>query len=553
MDNLFRKILRSASCWLFRFGTKYRWDLLRYYPHVIPDDDTMHRWQRSEWPEYQQWIDRHSLLTSGQWREQHELAKKDNGKIKITVITPVFNTDPRILEECILSVRTQTTPFWEFILIDDKSTSTETKRVLKSRICKDPRIRILYTNRDSSKGISVATNKGLQAARGDYIVFLDHDDRLAPEAIQSLIAAIREDPEADIIYSDRDMISLGDKRFMHLMKPDWSPENLYAGNYIFHLMCYRKELIFRAGNLRSEYDGSQDYDLILRCMELSPIIKHLPQVLYHWRQHVESVAMLDDAKNYAFEAGMAALRDALRRRKIMATVSENKSLWRGNYEIQLPLPPPETIGYITLPETLEADQYAAAISSDPVLSDPPPYIYIQWEGCSPAHEDSAGILASWLALENIGMVSGRLLDENRKILYGGMIYGDNGEIFAPYEGFDETESGYMAATQAVRNISAPCPCGVMFRRELWQQLNGFDSRFQGPYALLDFALLALQSHWRIVYVPRAVFTCDSSCLKKNIFFPEQNVFHEKWRYWLQKGDPYYSPNLKKNSINYKLA
>ncbi len=102
---------------------------------------------------------------------------------------------------------------------------------------------------------------------------------------------------------------------MHLMKPDWSPENLYAGNYIFHLMCYRLKLIIQAGGLRSKYDGSQDYDLILRCMELGPKVQHIPQIFYHWRQHTESVAMADDAKSYAFDAGRAALREALQRRK----------------------------------------------------------------------------------------------------------------------------------------------------------------------------------------------------------------------------------------------
>jgi len=553
MHSLFRKIVRTASCNIFRHVTKQHWSLLRYYPPVIPDDAILQRWQLSEWPQYKDWIDRHSLLTSNQWQEQYTVARKASGKVKITIVTPVYNTDPSILEECILSVRTQTSPFWELILVDDGSTNTETHSVLQSKFCRDPRIRVIYSTKDSLSGISAATNRGIEAARGEYIVFLDHDDRIAPEAMQLLISTIEKDPDLAIIYSDRDMLSPGGKRFMHLMKPDWSPENLYGGNYIFHLMCYRRDLIVQAGKLRSEFDGSQDYDLILRCMELDPKIKHLPQVLYHWRQHAESVSMDDGAKNYAFEAGMAALRDALRRRKIQATVKENKSLWRGNYQVDLPLPPQNEIGHIILPTHLAPDQYAATILASPVLKDPPPYIFIQWEGYIDKEDHGARILASWLDLEHIGMASGCLTNEEEKFIYAGMIYNEEGKPTAPYAGYDSTEPGYMAATKTARNISAPNPYSVMIKRELWQQLNGFDAQFLGAYALLDFALSALQIQWRVLYTPLAVFTCKSSPLIASCFLTEQKAFSHKWKKWLQQGDPYYSANLKKSSDNYELT
>ncbi|MBU1417894.1 MAG: glycosyltransferase [Proteobacteria bacterium] len=553
MHNLFRKIIRTATYNLFRHCTKQHWQLLRYYPPVTPDQETLQRWQHSEWPQYQDWIDRHSLLTTSQWQEQHNLAKKANGKTKITIVTPVYNTDPCILKECILSVRTQTSPFWELILVDDGSTNKETHTVLRSKFCRDPRIRVFYSEEDSSSGISSATNRGIDAARGEYIVFLDHDDRIAPEAIQLLISTIKTDPELGIIYSDRDMLSPGGKRFMHLMKPDWSPDNLYGGNYIFHLMCYRLDLIIQAGKLRSEFDGSQDYDLILRCMELAPKVKHLPQVLYHWRQHAESVSMDAGAKNYAFEAGMAALRDTLRRRKIKATVKENKLLWRGNYQIELPLPPKDQIGYITLPTQLQPDQYVTTILTSPVLKDPPPYIFIQWEGCVAKHDNSARILASWLDLENIGITSGCLTNEEEKFIYAGMIYNEKGECIAPYAGYDSSEPGYMAATKTARNISAPNPYSVMIKRELWQQLGGFDTQFHGAYALLDFALSALHTKWRIAYVPLAAHTCNPSPPIDTYSLTEQKTFYRKWEKWLEQGDPYYSVNLRKNNNNYELA
>lgn len=299
--------------------------------------------------------------------QQHRLAKKAKGNIKISIVTPVFNTEPQILESCIFSIRAQTSPFWELILVDDNSTSPKTHSVLNSRICRDPRIRILFSQPGAPSGISAATNRGIEASRGDYIVFLDHDDRLAPEALQRLIATLEEEPGLDIVYSDRDMISPGGKRFMYLMKPDWSPDSLFAGNYIFHLMCYRRSLVRQVGMLRSDYDGSQDYDLILRCMEQNPQVKHLPEVLYHWRQHDQSVAMADNAKAYAFEAGMAALRDALKRRNLIGTVGENTSLWRGNYQVRLDLPAQKDIGTITLPLELPPSSMPT-VSSNPKSS-----------------------------------------------------------------------------------------------------------------------------------------------------------------------------------------
>ncbi len=553
MHNFFRKIARLITCGFFRRVTRHHWNLLRYYPHLQPDDATLQRWQLSEWETYKNWIDRHSLTTREQWNEQHNIAKRSDGKTRLTIVTPVFNTPPHILTECVLSVRTQTSPFWELILVDDISSSSETQAVLHSRICKDPRIRILYSHPDQQKGISAATNRGIDAARGEYIAFLDHDDRLAPEAIHSLISTIKEEPEVDILYSDRDMLSLDDKRFMHLMKPDWSPDNLYAGNYIFHLMCYRRSLIIQAGKLRPTYDGSQDYDLILRCMELTQRIKHLPQVLYHWRQNSASVALTADAKNYAFEAGMAALRDALQRRKIEATITENKSLWRGNYQIKLPLPPQDHIGHVILPAQLRPGQYVATILANPVLRDPPPYIFIHQEGCVAEHDHGARILASWLDLEDTGMVSGCLLNNEQKIIYAGMIYGEEGSVVAPYGGYDFAEPGYMAATKAIRNISVPNPFSVMIRRELWQQMKGFDQTFESAYALLDLALSALQRQWRIVYVPLAIFTCTPSPQVNISHLAERTAFYRKWEHRLQQGDPYYSPNLRKESIHYEIA
>lgn len=551
MNSFFRKIARTATCPFFRIIYTNFWKALRYYPPIVPDQQLLERWQQSEWPVYQKWINKNSIKTVAQWHKSHQRALKSTGRVKISIVTPVYNTDSDILKECILSVRTQTSPFWEFILVDDSSTKPETHEVLCSKLCSDPRMQVIFSSNDTGNGISATTNRGIDAANGDFIVFLDHDDRLAPEALKHLIECLEAQPELDIIYSDRDMISPGDKRFMHLMKPQWSPDNLYGGNYIFHLMCYRTSLVKKVGKLRPEFDGSQDYDLILRCMEHDPKIKHLPKVLYHWRQHETSVAMDDDAKNYAFDAGIEALRAALKRRGVKAEVRENKSLWRGNYQIFPELPKAEHIDRIYLPKGLQADKFTAHVLSSPVILNDSPYIYIGAEECIP-DDSSLQILAAWLNFARVGIASGCIIDDSDKLIFSGMTFNAHGTPFSPYEGYSSEEPGYMAVTKTTRNISAPAPFSVMIKKELWQHLNGLDPSFTSGYSLVDFALRAQKNNWRTIYIPLAKFRYPATApgfLSEN----DQKHFITKWKDWLRNGDPYYNCNFKKNSPNYELA
>ncbi|MCU7857080.1 MAG: glycosyltransferase, partial [Candidatus Thiodiazotropha sp. (ex Lucinoma borealis)] len=174
------------------------------------------------WPDYQCWIDAHSINTVQEWERARQQCQTFDQSLSISIVTPVFNTGVDILRECILSVRYQTSPYWQLILVDDGSTDEETLSVLNSSLCDDPRIHVML-NEHSSGGISAASNRGIAEASGHYIAFLDHDDRLATDAIQQFYDALQINPAIDILYSDRDMISTDGRRFMHLMKPDWSP------------------------------------------------------------------------------------------------------------------------------------------------------------------------------------------------------------------------------------------------------------------------------------------------------------------------------------------
>lgn len=523
------------------------WQWLRIYPAIIPDLQSLQQWNRvneGNCPGYQSWLNRHSLATLDAWRLLQKQACHWPSPIRISIVTPVYNTDADILYECIISIRAQAYPYWQLVLVDDGSTKVETRKLLKSAVCKDPRIQVLY--KPLSEGISNATNLAIAKSQGEYVIFLDHDDRLALDALYLIAEQIQQSPELDIIYSDRDMISPYNERYMHLFKPDWSPETLLSGNYIFHLMCYRRSLLTRLGGLRPEFDGSQDYDLILRAAELNPQVRHISSVLYHWRQYQGSVSLDSGAKDYAFQAGIKALNQALQRRGIAGTASEIKSLWRGNYQLDLDCPDINEIKLITLDPLLAPDKYTQFVNQA-ILESEQPFIAILSQAFAAYSKNSIGQLAAWLKISDVGLATGSIVTNNHFINYVGATFARDGRLLIPYQGSSVNEPGYMAITKLVRNISAPHPFCVLIRREVWQQLEGLKAEFQGFYSLLDFNLRALSVDWRCVSVPQAQFITTQLDLLSQ--FPEQDrlLFCKQWAAWLEKGDPYYNQNLSREN------
>ncbi|MEE9339354.1 MAG: glycosyltransferase, partial [Methylococcaceae bacterium] len=456
--------------------------------------------------------------------------------------TPVYNTDVDVLYECILSVRAQAYPYWQLILVDDGSSNSETHNLLKSGVCKDPRIKILFN--EQTQGISKTSNLAIENSNGDYLIFLDHDDRLSLDALFLIAKEIKQHPEVDILYSDRDMISQDGKRYMHLFKPDWSPETLLAGNYIFHLMCYRRSLLNQLGGYRSEMDGSQDYDLILRATETQPKVQHIQKVLYHWRQYQGSVSLDSNAKDYAFKAGVAALNKTLQRRGILGKALEKGSLWRGNYQLDLDCPDLQEIEIVNIDFNLPDNAYSETINQSIQQSTTKkPFIALISQAYTPVKENAIGHLAAWLKMERVGLASGGIITSDNLIEYSGATYKQDGSLFIPYKGYSTKEAGYMAVTKLVRNISAPHPFCVLIRRKVWEELNGLNSHYNGFYALLDFALRALEIDWRCVSVPQAQFMSPQNNLLAHFPEHDKQLFFKHWQFWLEKGDPYYNRNL----------
>jgi glycosyltransferase involved in cell wall biosynthesis len=532
------------------FSVQSSWWWLRLYPAVVPKKIYFKEWNQVEsgleWEDYQFWVDQYGLTTLDCWHQLHQRAIKWKVPPKISIITPVHNAQADVLAECVYSVRAQAYPYWQLILIDDHSSKEETLNFLKSRHCNDPRIQVLSCNKPL--GISKASNLGINKAKGDYVVFLDHDDRLALNALFVIAEDIQQHPKTDIIYSDRDMISPEGGRYMHLFKPNWSPETLLSGNYVFHLMCYRRSLLNELGGCRSELDGSQDYDLILRAAETQPNVRHVQQVLYHWRQHEGSVALDSNAKEYAFKAGVAALNQALRRRGIDGEAVEIASLWRGNYQLKLKYPKQDDIELVTVDSTLSADSYTQFINNAIEKSHSgKPFIAIISNVLTPITKNTLKELAAWLRIEGVGLASGSIATDSGEIEYVGATYTKEGELLNHYQGSPVSEAGYMAVTKLVRNISAPHPYCVVIRKEVWEELKGLDNKYSGYYGLLDFALRAQMTSWRCVSVPHAPFSCEKKGLLSPYSSLDRMLFCEKWQAWLDRGDPYYNVNLERVS------
>ncbi|MGE5195254.1 MAG: glycosyltransferase family 2 protein, partial [Deltaproteobacteria bacterium] len=254
---------------------------------------------------------------------------------RISLVTPTCNTPLPFLEAMLQSVLRQTYANWELCIADGGSEGEGLRAFLDAYVQSDSRIKVRYLG--TNRGIAENSNEAISLATGDYVAFLDHDDTLAPFALHEIVRAVNRHPGADFMYSDEDKIDAveGRRRDPHF-KPAWSPDLLRACNYITHLTVASRGLLDRVGFFRPGFEGSQDYDLILRATEKARCIVHIAHVLYHWRMHEGSVSSACEAKLYAYESARNALREHLTRRRLAGSVRHGKSL--GFYQTTYELP-----------------------------------------------------------------------------------------------------------------------------------------------------------------------------------------------------------------------
>ncbi|MCL4448679.1 MAG: glycosyltransferase family 2 protein [Actinobacteria bacterium] len=278
---------------------------------ALPDRHSTKLTPQADWSGYADWFQ-----TTHVRQVLASLADNNPPDIAVnplfSILLPVYKPPLDFLGRCIDTVRSQSYTNWELCICDDASNDPMVDKLLRKAVKKDKRIKL--AKHQSNMGISAATNTALSMAKGDFVAFLDHDDELTDYALASVVKAIQTYPELDIVYSDEDKIDETGKLFGPFFKPDWSPDLLLTCAYTCHFTVMRGELVRELGGLRSEVDGAQDWDLMIRASEKTDRIVHIPQILYHWRACVGSAATSSDAKPWAYKAQEKVLSDAMERR-----------------------------------------------------------------------------------------------------------------------------------------------------------------------------------------------------------------------------------------------
>lgn len=476
-----------------------------------PGDQQLRQWAVATGVEYQAWVFHHGYLSASEWRRQREavLSRDETDLPVISVLTPTFNTRPEHLRECVHSVRTQSYPYWELILVDDASTdpgTLEELAAIERLAADDPRIRVRRLHENT--GICAATNTGLEMASGDYVAFLDHDDRIAPDALYEMGTLLADEPRMDVVYSDRDFLTAEGYRTNPLLKPHWGPETLLSGNFMFHLMVYRRSIAFDEGGYRREYEGSQDLDLALRVAERPRIrIGHITKVLYHWRQHGDSMAGDVEAKPYVFDAGIAAVRSALERRGIAGTVEEVPDIWRGNYLVH-PAPTTTSFEVLQLDEEAMGAGYAAAVRN--AVAHTSAEILVVMPAAATPDDNEISSAIAWIDQPGIVAVTGRIVASDGTLRHGGLVRRPEGEPQVPFLGTPPDDPGHGAMSRIVRNVSLVHPHWCAWSVEALRPVLTGD--FEGPAVMLDAAIRATENRQRLVYAPTMLMTADDEAL-----------------------------------------
>jgi GT2 family glycosyltransferase len=543
--------------------------------------------------EYQEWFEQHRASASDLERMQHE-ARAFAFQPLISVITPVFDTPVHRLEEAVESVKAQVYENWELLLIDDRSSAADLLDALPQLAARDQRITLGKLGKHA--GISAASNHGLARARGEWIAFLDHDDVLEPDALFQFAKLLQTHREAEMIYSDEDKLT-EDGFEAPLFKPDWSPDFFLSYNYVGHLTAVRRDVVQKVGGFRSEFDSAQDYDLFLRVGEQTNRIYHVPRVLYHWRRSADSSAISVRQKPGQLDATRRAIEDHLKHRGERAHVAVD---WRTHaFCIRRELLEARKISII-IPSCHEPESLKRCIESlasktsypnyeifivqgDTQSSNTHPYFsglphrLLRLPGTSNVsvlknfavkQADSLWLLflddnievieTDWLTVmaehvqrPEVGAVGARLLNPNDTIEQAGIVLGVNGIAQPAFRGFPAEHPGASRQLQVTRNCSAVSGGCILMRREVFQEVGGFDEGLTESLADIDLCLKMRRAGYLIVYTPFAKLYQHEAQPDK-IDTSGDAIVRERWAGVL-RNDPYYNPNLSRERADFSLG
>lgn len=564
----------------------------------------------SNWAEYDEWFNATKVT-------EEELERQRNTKFEfapmISIIVATFNTKEEYLKEMIDSVRNQSYSNWQ-LCIGDGSTNDSVEKYVKEHYGDDSRI--VFKKLEKNYGISGNMNGALELVTGDYVGLFDHDDLLTPDCLYEFIASMQK-VHHDCVYSDEDKLNDKTKKFEDPhFKPDFSIDLLCSHNYITHFFVVNMDIVRKVGGMRSEYDGSQDHDFIFRCVEQANSVCHVPKILYHWRMHPLSTAMDPESKMYCYTSGKKAIESHFKRVGIDATVEmlprplygmyhckytvkdhplvsilipnyNHKDLLKGCIESLMNVNTYSNIEivivennsteqeifdyYKELEETYsnvkviyyEGDFNYSKINNYGVKYTHGEYILFLNNDTKVIETDSIEDMLGVCQREDVGAVGAKLLYEDDTVQHCGVVVGYHGYATAAFSLIDRNDFGYMGRPRVSWDVSAVTAACLMTKREIFDEVGGFDEEFKVACNDVDLCLkIRSLNKWIVEDVFSVWYHYESKSRgledtpeKQARFQSEIARFQKKWPEILKNGDPFHNPNfdLDKGPFTYPKA
>ncbi|MCI5858469.1 MAG: glycosyltransferase family 2 protein [Blautia sp.] len=547
--------------------------------------------------QYQRWLKK---KRPSAWELHRQSKRTFDYEPLISIVIPLYNTPQEYLRKLLQSITAQSYGKFELCLADG-STKKGPAAFVKKFYGNDPRIRLKHLKLNA--GISENTNEAIRMATGEFLMFADHDDFLEPDALYEMVRALNENRELDLIYTDEDLCDeKGECFFAPRMKPDFNPDFLRSINYICHLVLVRKSLAEEVGLLRKQCDGAQDYDFLLRCIEKTDRVYHIPKVLYHWRVSETSTAGNQDSKTYAIDAGKLALTEHYARLGYEAEVEYTGIFIMYRMRLKLKSQPLVTI---LIPNKDQVETLANCLSSIYEKTDYPYFeilvvennsekeeTFAYYEKMKQEHEnfhvvtyqggfnysainnfgvrhakgeyllflnnDTEVISPFWIRemlgfcqREDTAAVGAKLFYPDGLVQHCGVVVG-----IANYAGHVQNfktrrDNGYFGRLRAVQDISAVTAACMLVKRSVFEEIGGFDESFEVAFNDVDLCLRIRETGKLIVQDPNVELYHYESKSRGYENTPEKLArfkgevirFRKRWKAFLEKGDPYYSPNL----------
>ena len=594
--NMIKKVspynVKKGILYLRHYGTRGFWIKLT------------ERFQKSD-IDYKEWYENHKV-------SQEELEKQKKKVFvyapKISILVPVYNTPQVFLKQMLQSVRKQTYANWELCIANANPDNEEVKQILEICTKKDDRIKVV--NVPENEGIAQNTNRALDIATGEFIGLLDHDDLLEENALYEIVSCLNKKKETDVLYTDEDKVTTDlDEYFSPNFKPDFNLDMLRANNYICHFFVAKKELIEKVGGFRAEYNGAQDYDLILRCTEQAQNVAHIAKILYHWRVHKESTADNPLSKMYAYEAGKKAIEGHLARCHTDGEVLQTDNL--GFYRVKYPVKGKPLVSILipnkdqvdtldkclrSIEERTDYDNYEIIIIENnsteqktfdyynQICNDKIRVVYWKKEfnysainnfGVDQAkgeyllllNNDMEVISRDWMSellghcqRPEVGAVGARLYYPDDTVQHAGIIIGIGGVAGSVFVGMKRGYTGYMHRAAIQQDLSAVTAACMMIKRSIFEEAGRLEEQLKVAFNDVDLCLKIRKNGYLIVYDPYVELyhyeskTRGAEDTKEKVrrFQSEIEYMRCHWIDILKNGDPAYNPNLTLKKWDYSL-